>query len=168
MWGIRKDQFCSEHRVKHQHASKNYLIEWCTSYIITYAYLVNDSAAGFPEANAIFGTTGSQEIIDFAINVFSFRQIRRSTCMCLNKMVTMYSWRNGYSGQTAWNKLQHGHLSCCILHGHTIRPQQQVAFTSYYLLQAKLIYVTFHMYHKAVALFNYFHLKHIKTQSHMG
>lgn len=61
-------------------------------------------------------------------------QVLGSSYLSLNKVITMDGGWYGHFRQPTADKLQHSHLSCCILHCHSVRTQTQVCTTPNNLL----------------------------------
>ena len=47
---------------------------------------MDDTAAGFPESNAVFCSGGGQEVVDFLVEVLCSLQIFLAFDLCLNKI----------------------------------------------------------------------------------
>ncbi len=98
--------------------------------IVFVHHLVNNAGTGFPKSHVVLHCGGSQEVIDFLIEVFCCDKVPVSAYMGLNQVVTMYRTWNCNLWQLSRHKLKDGHLSRCILHGDSIRVQNYIRYSA--------------------------------------
>ncbi|EEQ36878.1 aconitate hydratase, mitochondrial precursor [Clavispora lusitaniae ATCC 42720] len=103
---------------------------------------VNNTGTWLPETQVVLGTGGSQEVVNFLVQVNGSSQILDTTNLGLNQVVTVHGGRSGNLRHTSRHELQNGHLSGGILTGNSVWSQLQVGDTSFNLLFVWVVQVT--------------------------
>ena len=87
---------------------------------------MDDAAARLPEADAVLGTSGGEEVVDLAVDVLGARQVLVAAELGLDQVVAVDGRGHLDFGQARRDELQHGHLGRRVLHGHAVRSQLQI------------------------------------------
>eukprot|EP00053_Salpingoeca_punica_P020385 m.211399 g.211399 ORF g.211399 m.211399 type:complete len:843 (+) comp18318_c0_seq1:197-2725(+) len=101
--------------------------------------LVDDAAAGLPEANAVLGRGGGQEVVDLLVLLVGAGQILGRAELGLDQMVAVHRAGHSNARQARGDELQHSHLRGGVLHGHAVRAEAQVALAADNLLLGGLV-----------------------------
>ena len=99
--------------------------------IVLQYYLVDDTRTGFPETDAIFLTHRSEKIKNFLIGIQRCGQVRISSCLSLDQVITMHRTGNCYFGFSCTHELQQRHLCGSILHGHAVRIEIDIGLSAF-------------------------------------
>ena len=70
----------------------------------------HDTTPWFPETDAVFGTSGSEEIVHFLVDVNGALEVLFSADLGLDQMITVDRGGDGCLRETRGHELENGHL----------------------------------------------------------
>ena len=76
---------------------------------------MDDSTAGFPEADTVLGPGGGQEVVDLLVDVLGPGKVLVPLNLGLDQMVTVDCAGDCNFGKSRADELKHRHLSCGVL-----------------------------------------------------
>ena len=92
--------------------------------------LVDDAAARPPEADAVLGADGTQEVVDLPVGVDGDAEVDASADLGGDQMVAVNGGRHRCGRQTRGHELQQRHLCRRVLHGHPVGAEVVVGTAS--------------------------------------
>ena len=76
---------------------------------------MNDTTAGFPEADPVLGSGRGQEVVDLLVEVLGPVQILLALNLGLDQVVAVDGGGDRHLGETRRDELEHGHLGSGVL-----------------------------------------------------
>ena len=102
---------------------------------------MDDAGAGAPEAGAVFGGGGAQEVIDFAVFGKRFAQVCRAFDARLYQMIAVDSGGDGDGIALRLHELQHARLPKHVLQDDAVGAGLEVANAGEHLLRFGIVKV---------------------------
>ncbi|KAF8954574.1 hypothetical protein BDZ97DRAFT_1864540, partial [Flammula alnicola] len=103
---------------------------------------MNDSRAGFPEAETVFCGSSCQEVVDLLVDRDGASEILDAANLGLDQVVTVDGGGDGGGVHSSGHELEQGHLGSSILARNTIRTKFQVANTPHNVLVGRVVKMT--------------------------
>ena len=97
-------------------------------------HLVNDSATGAPETDAVFCGDTLQKVVHLFVGVDGNTHVDSRTYFGKDEVVAVHRGRNGGGGKASSHELQQGHLRGCILHCNAVWCEVGVAASAIHIL----------------------------------
>ena len=92
--------------------------------------MVDNAGTGSPKAYAIACGGRFEEVVDFGVGLIGGGEVALGPVGGANQVVAMNRGRNGRLCASGVHKLQQGHLSRGVLHGHAVGVETGIVFTA--------------------------------------
>ena len=89
--------------------------------------LVDDARAGLPEADAVLGRDGLEEVVDLVVALERGQEVDLAVLAGLDEVVAVHGGGHGHLGEAGGHELQQRHLGGGVLHGDAVGVEVGVA-----------------------------------------